>query len=319
VKSQRRTLVSTLLLAALAAGTVAFAWFGVEKKDEAAERKKAADEKLYAFSPAKVKAVTVEAKGGTTRLARARTGDVDGWRVEAPVQAEAERAAVEALVDKVAELRRKAAVAAAPDDAALARYGLARPRARVALALEDGKVETLALGDENPFDGTFFVRTTGGAVELVPGDVRWSVERGTFDLRDKTVVRFDRQQVATLRFRVGATTFEATRDGAPTRLPGALWTLSSLKATAFADETGKSMTAHGLDHPAREVALLGKNGKELDRLLVSPERGGKTFAKAASSPRIVEIDPASLASLPRSADDLKETPPPNPQAEAAPK
>ncbi|HEX9290614.1 MAG TPA: DUF4340 domain-containing protein [Anaeromyxobacteraceae bacterium] len=318
MRSKRRTLLSTLLLAALAAGAVAFAWFGVEKRDEAAERKKVADEKLYAFSPAKVKTVTVEAKGATTRLARARTGDVDGWRVEAPVQADAERAAVDALVDKVAELRRKAAVSAVPDDAALARYGLARPRAKVALALEDGRVETLALGDENPFDGTVFVRTTGGAVELVPGDVRWSVERGTFDLRDKTVLRFDREQVATLRFRMGATTFEATRDGTPTRLPGVLWTLSSLRATAFADESGRSIAAHGLDHPAREVALLGKDGKELDRLLVSPERGGKTFAKAASSPCIVELDPGSLASLPRSAGDLKETPPPNPQAKTAP-
>src|SRR6266536_2255220 len=144
MKSKRRTLLSTLLLAVLAAGAVAFAWFGVEKRDEAAERKKVADEKLYAFSPAKVKTVTVEAKGATTRLARARTGDVDGW----PVQADAERAAVDALVDKVAELRRKAAVSAVPDDAALARYGLARPRAKVALALEDGRVETLALGED---------------------------------------------------------------------------------------------------------------------------------------------------------------------------
>src|SRR6266496_1486178 len=113
MRSKRRTLLSTLLLAALAAGAVAFAWFGVEKRDEAAERKKVADEKLYAFSPAKVKTVTVEAKGATTRLARARTGDVDGWRVEAPVQADAERAAVDALFDTVGRSRRKARVSAA--------------------------------------------------------------------------------------------------------------------------------------------------------------------------------------------------------------
>jgi Domain of unknown function (DUF4340) len=432
MKSTLRPLLSTLLLVAAAAGAVAYAWFGIARKDEATERKKAADEKLYAFTPAAVKAVTVEAKGTTTRVARAGAGGGEGWRVEAPVQADAERATVDALVDRVAELRRKAAVAPAADGAALARYGLARPRARVELALEDGKVETLALGDENPFDGTVFVRTTGGAVELVAGDVRWAVERGTFDLRekrllpfdekqlsrvevtapklsyalsrekdgdawrldaplkeradestasrilgairglrataflqdarddralgldrprwrvklvgtggqartllvaeapaakgatgprplharldgarevatveagaakdleqdllalrDKTVLRFDREQVAAVRFVSGGSSFDATKEGAPTRLPSALWTLSSLQATAFADETGKALA-------------------------------GRTFARAAWSPRIVEIDPAALAPLPKSPEDLRESAPapPGAAASAAPK
>jgi len=453
-----RTLLSTLLLIALAAGAVAAAWFGIVKKDEAKDVKKAAEEKLYAFGPAKVKAITVEAKGETTALARSG----DGWRLESPVPAAAERATVESIVDKVAELRRKSSITQAPDAAALVRYGLSKPRAKVTLTLEDGKKETLSLGDENAFDGTAFVQTTGGAVELVPGDVKWSVERSTFDLRekrllpfedkdlqrvsvvtprlsyelvregdawrldapakeraddttvsrvlgairglrataflrppqddralvldrprwkvklvsgggtrtlvmnekarerageataphgeetgprplhaklegaaevavlaagsvkdleqdlfalrDKSVLHFDREKVAAAKFTVGGSTFEARKDSTAGRLAGLLWTLWSLKAKAFVDETGRSLAEHGLDSPARQVALLGADGKELDRLYVSADRGGKTFARSASSPRIVEIEGSALESLPKSPQDLSETPEPKPEA-----
>ncbi|OFX22412.1 MAG: hypothetical protein A2V77_22875, partial [Anaeromyxobacter sp. RBG_16_69_14] len=380
--------------------------------------------------------------------------------------------AADALVDKVAELRRKAAIAPAPDAASLTHYGLSQPRARVVLTLDDGKVETLALGDESSFDGSVFVRTTSGAVELVTGDAKWSLERTTFDLRekrllpfddeelrrvevtaprlsyalvrdgktwrldapakeraddataarvlgairglrataflgspqgdrahglekprwkvrlvaasgaprtlllgeaprppsrppsspaspprdqtgtsslyakiegarevavlpdgaakdldvdlfalrDKTVMHFDREKVAAAKFTVGSSSFEgkvdAKQEEGGRRLASLLWTLSSLKAKAFADESGRTLAEHGLDHPAYQVALLDQGGKELDRLLVSADRGGKTFARALSSPRIVEIDPAALASLPKSADELQEKPPL--KAEAAP-
>jgi hypothetical protein len=95
-----------------------------------------------------------------------------------------------------------------------------------------------------------------------------------------------------------------------------LWTLASLRARAFADESGRALAEHGLDRPAREVALLGPDGKELDRLYLSAERGGKTFARSASSPRIVEIDALALASLPKSAQDLVGRPDSKPEAKA---
>jgi hypothetical protein len=447
MKAASRTLLSTLVLLVLAGGAVAAAWFGIAKKDEAAQARKAAEEKLYAFAPAKVKAMTVEAKGETTSLTRAG----EGWRIESPVRAAAERATADAIVDRLAELKRKSSIARAPDAAALARYGLAKPRAKVTLTLDGGKKETLALGDENAFDGTAFVQTTGGDVDLVPGDLRWTVERGTFELRDKrllpfeekdlqrvsvvtprlsyelarekhgwkldaplkeraddttvsrvlgairglratafleppqddralgldeprwkvtlvspgatrtlaigeeaggrpapggktgphplhaklegsgevavlaegsakdlgqdlfalrdkSVLHFDRDEVAIARFTVGGSSFEAKKDSAAGRMAGLLWTLWSLKAKAFADESGRALAEHGLDHPAREVALLGKDGKELDHLYVSAGRGGRTFARSASSPRIVEIDGSALESLPRSAQDLAEKP-----------
>jgi hypothetical protein len=145
----------------------------VERKDEAARVRREGEERLYRFSPGEARAVTVEAGGETTRFVRAG----GGWRAEAPGQATPATEAIDALLERVSGLRRKATLSAAPDAGALASHGLARPRARVTVALGEGRAETLELGDENPFDGTVFVHTTAGAIELVGGDVRWTIER----------------------------------------------------------------------------------------------------------------------------------------------
>ncbi|HTP24294.1 MAG TPA: DUF4340 domain-containing protein [Anaeromyxobacteraceae bacterium] len=310
MSARSRTLLSTLVLLSLAGAAVGFAYFGVEKKNEAAEAKKAAEEKLYSFSRSKVKAVTVEAKGETTKLVRSG----EEWRVEAPVHAEADQLVIDSLLDGVIELHRKAAIAPAAGPDALARYGLSKPRARVVIALDDGKIETLALGDENEFDGTEYALTTSGAVDLVNASVKWAIEKTPFDLRDKTILRFDRDKVVAIRFSSGGSSFEAGKDSP--RLSSAISTLSALRAKAFVDDSGRSRDEHGLARPAREVLLLGDGRKQLERLIVSPERGGKTFAQAASSPRVVEIDASGLAPLPTSAHDLDEKPAPKAEASA---
>jgi len=478
MNARTRALFTPATLVAAAAAAVAFAYFGIERKDEAKQAREESQAKLYSFAPALVKSVELTAKGSSTRLVRAG----EGWRLEKPVQADGDRSAVEALVNAVSELKRKSAIADRPEATQLAQYGFSSPRAKVTLTLEDGRQETLALGDENEFDGTTFVRVSSGAIALVPGEIRWPIEKSTFDmrekrllpfeerdlarievatptlayalardeaadggwrldspvkgaadasttsrvvgairglratafvggggkdaagalerprftvrlvpakgaprtlvlgpapagkkeekspsplyarlagsaevatvagdatkdlevdlfaLRDKRVLRFDRDAVAAVRFG-GAAAFEVREVAAggagpeawkvvaagdpavaPGKMDSVLWTLSSLKAKAFADERGATSAAYGLDHPALEVTLLDREGKELDRLAVSSPRGGRTYARGNRSARIDEIEGSALASLPKSADDLREkAAQPGPRAQAGEK
>jgi hypothetical protein len=180
MRARTRNALSALALLALAAGAVALA-LAVGKKDEAAQATQLAGELLFAFAPADVAGLTVIAKGETTVLARQE----GGWRITAPLAAPADAGAVERLVRRVAELRRKGSVQPGADPAARERYGLASPRARVELVLRGGKKETLAVGGENPFDGSVFVESTSGAIDLVGAEARWGVERGTDELRAK--------------------------------------------------------------------------------------------------------------------------------------
>jgi hypothetical protein len=183
VKARTRTALGTLALLAAAAG--ALLW--VRQADERAEgqrRAREAEGRVFDFAAAEVRELTVEARGDTTRLVR----DGAGWRIPA-LEAAADRAAADALAERLAGAPKKGEAAPPPLDAkALAGFGLARPAVRVQAALAGGRTASLALGDPNPFDGSRWARAGDGPVLVVPGDLAAWLEKGTFDLRDKRLM-----------------------------------------------------------------------------------------------------------------------------------
>jgi hypothetical protein len=90
----------------------------------------------------------------------------------APEEGPADGAAVEALLDRLRGLRRRAGVAPGRDPAV---YGLAPPRGRVLVRLADGGTTALDLGDDAPVGDAFYARlgkeviaVSGSAASLVP-------------------------------------------------------------------------------------------------------------------------------------------------------
>jgi hypothetical protein len=176
------------------------------------------------------------------------------------------------------------------------------------------------------------VRAGTGPVLLVAGDLEFALERGTDDLRDRTVLRFDREQVRGLRAEaLGGTVWAVERrpaapdkggalEGwdlvAPSRAPAqadkvtaALQGLSWLRALRFAGGAGaEQATAAGLAPPRRTYVLLGAEGKEIGRVEVGREANDSVFVRSSAGPRVMEADKASLAALPAAAADLVEKP-----------
>jgi hypothetical protein len=299
--ARTRSLLPLAVLLAAAAGAVAYAYYGIGRRDDAAQAKKEADAKLYLFDPLKVTAVTVEAKGARTHLVRAG----EGWRIDAPVAADAERATVDALVDDVARLRRKSSVAENPDPAALATYGLASPRAKVTLAVDGGKLESLALGDDSAFDGSVFVRTTSGAVELVAGSVKYALERGTFDLREKRLLPLEEKDVARVEITAPGGAYALTRDGDAWRLDApiedkadpagvqrVLSAIRGLRATDFAKAGAAAVRA--LERPQWTVKLVDAKGASRTLRLARPRaaRGAQPealYARLEGSAEVAKV------------------------------
>jgi hypothetical protein len=319
MRARTRSVATTLALLVAAAAAVAWAYLGVGKRGDAERERKEREERVFALEPAQVREVVVTARGETTRAVR----DGERWRLAAPVDAPGERAALDALVERVAALRRTSEVAPAPGGE-LARFGLAKPRATVELALADGRRETLALGDENAFDGSVYARPTSGAVVAVPGDVRWALERGAFDLRDKRLLPLEEDPVR-VEVKAPRLAYALERDGDGWRLaaPAAgaadpdaaarvVGALRALRATGFAP--AGDPRAKALSRPRFTVAVRGKEGP------------GRTLAvadvpatKAAPSARVARVEGApDLALLPADAlsaldltlAELKEKPPP---------
>ncbi len=289
MKARARSAVVTLALLAAAAGALAVAW-RVDRAGEAEKKRKESSDKLLSFDRAQVKEVVVEAKGGSVKLARAG----EGWRITSPVSAAADRGTVDALLDRLATLTRRSEVA--PAGGSLAPYGLAKPRARVTL-VGAGGTQSLAIGDESSFDGSLFVQPTGGGVERVGGDVRWSLEKDLFDLRDKRVLPVEEKDVSRLEVSAPKLAYALERDGArwkvtspfadradASTLARVLGAVTGLRATRFVDAPAGD-APYGLDRPRYTVKLAGPGGAAHVLRLGAPAAPPRKEKKDAAAPR----------------------------------
>ncbi|MBI5068645.1 MAG: DUF4340 domain-containing protein [Deltaproteobacteria bacterium] len=329
MKARSRTAAGTLALLAAAAAALLYAWYGVDRRGEEEGKRKEAEEKVLAFDTGQVKALRIEAGGAVTSLTRAGAGGA-GWRIEGLGEA-ADGGAVEGLLSRLAGLRRKAEVAARPDAAALASSGLAPPRGRIELDLEDGRRLAVSLGEPSGFDGSLPVRAGEGPVLLVDAGAEWALLRKTDDLRDRALLRFEPGKVQRVRLLAGGrVAWEAARRpgvegeaagwdltaprAAPAdagRVESTLRAASALRALRFADGAGRAREA-GLEPPARTLVLLGEGGSELGRVELGKEANDSRFARSSAGPRILEVDRGAAAAVAPSVEELVERPKPPP-------
>jgi hypothetical protein len=262
MRARARNALVTLALLAATAAALAIAFYAVERPMEREKAAQEAEEKVLAVGRDEVRALRLAGKGPEVRLERAG----DGWRVTAPLEAPADRAAAEALLDAALELRRRQRVA--EPDAGLASFGLSPPRMRLTLELAGGGTRELEVGDENPFDGSLFVRAGGPVVAVAPG-ARYSLEKGLFDLREKQLFPVEEKDLVRLELKGPRIDAVLVRQGGEWRLSSPIAeradraavgrlasALRGLRATRFDDAPGPA-AGYGLDRPRFEVTARG--------------------------------------------------------------
>lgn len=297
-----RMLVNLAAAVVVAAGLGTYAYVGVFQAEQAEEARKSADEKLVPLESAAVKKLTVQAKGETTVLEK-RDGS---WRIVSPVEAAADSSAVEALVSRLAEARRKSEVKASDPKP----YGLDAPRITVA-AEGDGAKAELALGARNGFDGTLFAKDGAGRFATVDSSLEGALGKTTLELREKRLVVVGEDQVASLQVKAGGQAFTLAKkdDGwwldAPVEehaddetASAMLRALQDLRATAF-PATGD----FGLDAPVAEVRLQRKEGAALELKIAEKEK--KLYVQADGGP-VAEVPTGLVEKLVRTVEELRD-------------
>lgn len=298
------------------------------------------DKSLVTFEDQDVQRFELERDGTTIAAERV---DAEQWRITKPGTYPADSAEIRALLASIRGLRADDFVS---DDAAadLGKFGLTQPQLRVAVWIgKDAAQKTLLLGafkdDDKNKKSIYAKRAELPAVVTLPDYAIKNLDKRLGTLRDKTVLRFAKDQAATLAVtrKDGAGFTLAKRDGtwhveesgegverAPT-MTRFLDDIAGFKGTEILSEDPKvDLREYGLGTPDMSVAVSGADGKAIGTLIGArgPEPAGdpnaKAFVTAVGSGIVYVVKPFVYDRIDKKLADFRELPRSTPSPGAAP-
>jgi hypothetical protein len=296
---------STLALVAVAAGLGAYIYFVDANRPETE-----AKEKVFTVATDDVEELRITAKGETSVLKKS-----DGtWKLVEPVATDADQTEVTSLLSSLTTLEVTREVD--PKAADLGEYGLTAPKADITYTAK-GVTGRIRLGDQTPTGGDLYaVKGDDPRVFLLPTFVETSLTRNAFDLRDKRVLRFERDKADAVEVTNGAATAAFTRADSEWRvtapvtargdygaIEGLLTRLSSSKMASIEAGDVNELAKFGLDKPATTVVV--KTGSSAATLHVSADKDGKVYARDLARPLVFTVDATLATDVRKGVDDYR--------------
>ncbi|MGE0361617.1 MAG: DUF4340 domain-containing protein [Vicinamibacterales bacterium] len=297
---------STLALVVAAVGLGAYIYFVDSERPETE-----AKAKVFAVEADAIEEIRVAAKGETSLL-RKTNGT---WAMVEPIATDVDQNEVSALVSGLANLEENREVE--PNAANLAEFGLAEPKADITFKAAGGATGRVRLGDQTPTAGDMYaVKDDGARVFLVATFTENTLARSSFDLRDKRVLRFERDKADGLEIRNAKGTAVMTRADSVWRITspsnargdygvieGLLTKLSTTMMAAIVAPEVKDPVAFGLDKPVATVVV--KTGSSAATLVLGTTVAGRTFARDLSRAMVFTVDESMATDMIRGAEEYR--------------
>lgn len=305
-----RGLTSTILLVLVLAGLGGYIYFVELKKPVVDPEAKA---KAFAVTADQIEAITVAVAGGDTSKLR-KSGET--WALVEPVQDEADGPSLTSMTSTLASLDIQRVVNEAPTD--LGEYGLGPAKVEVTFTAKGGKEYRLQLGDKTPSGGDLFARLPDEKrVFLVTAGLQDTFNRSAFDLRNKMILRYDREKADRFELTRGTTALEASRKdsdwsiakpiairGDYGTLEGVVTSLSAVPMQKIVSTDATNLRQYGLDTPTLTASVTV--GGTRHTLLVGGKADGEfSYAMAEGRPAVYTIAPTVISDLSKGLNDLR--------------
>lgn len=309
---------SFLILLVLALGIGAYAYFVESKREpsDAAAATATKSTKVLTVDAAKVEELEVKsASGDVTRLKK--TGS--DWQIVAPSPMDADQQAVNTLVASLESLESSKTIDENP--ASVKDYGLDPARAVIGVRQTgETAMRKIDLGTKTPTGADLYARVEGQPkLILVGASADDTLNRSTFDLRDKAVLKFDRAKADSLKLEpAGSAAVSFAKKGTDWRLTVPLdakadfSTVDSLvgkladtkmKSLVVAD-VGTDLKKYGLDKP-QAVATVGAGSTRATLALGGKADDGSIYARDLSRPMVFSVEATLLDDLKKKPEDIR--------------
>lgn len=299
---------SFLVLLVVAIGLGAFVYYD-SKKAPGDEKKQ---EKVFADVAAdKIEQVTVKTESGEqTTLQKQGTA----WQVTQPATVPADEAEISGITTNLSNLEVQRVV----DDQAtdFTQYGLDPARIDVAFKA-GGKDHRLLLGQKTPTGADMYAKLPGAPrVFLVSSYLDATFNKTAFDLRDKTILKIDRDTVDRVELQTPGRTVSIAKQGAEWRITspsdaradfgaveGIVGRLNTSPMKSIVEDP-KDLKEYGLDAPIATVRV-GTGSSQAGLAIGKSAGDGVVYAKDLSRPMIFTVDAALADELKKPAEDFR--------------
>jgi len=240
------------------------------------------DRDLMTFKSEDVQKLVLTKDDGTT-IEIDREGD--NWKIVKPAPYKADDTAVREAISELVNAKVADFITDTPAD--VAKYGLEKPHAMITIYLKNGSQQSLLFGfkqTESGKDGIYVRRGERAPVYTVHEYVMTGINRSLLNFRDKTVFAFDPAAIESVNVK------DASEQFTIKRAPGGKWDISEggktspgdvaaverfldqlrdLKGTSIVADPMPSFMPFGMNAPAIDIALAGKNGQQLGEIKLS--------------------------------------------------
>jgi len=304
---------STLILLVVFLGLFGYVYFYDSKRPATPPTPEKA--KAFNVQADKIEELSVKAASGeTTRLKK----DSGTWQVVEPSSMNAADSEMTSMTQSLASLEIQRVVDENPPD--LSQFGLAQPKVDVGFrASGQTSLTHLLIGDKTPTGGELYAKTQDQKkVFLISSYLDSTFNRTPFDLRDKAILKFDRDKVSALEIMRPKDSMTLAKNGSqwslgkPIRatadsatVEGLIGQIQSAQMVALTANEAKDLKQYGLDRP-RVTTTISTDGGPSTTLEVGKSAPDGTFYALDASRRLVfTISQALVTELEKPSSDYR--------------
>ena len=308
-----RGLRSLIVLVVILGGLGAYIYF-VESKREPASEGTETKAKALTLEAEKVEELQIKAGSGPTATVRKTKGT---WDLVEPEATKADETEASGIASNLASLEIQRVVDENP--ASLADYGLDPPRADVAFRTAGAKdFRHLLIGDKTPTGGDLYVKFADEKrVFLIASYLDTTFVRTPFDLRDKSLISFDREKLDKVEVSAGQTTLELARAAGewsltkpfPARADygtaeGLVSRIQSARMKSIVPFDPKKLAQYGLDRPQAAIAFLAGSARS-NLAIGKAAPDGTLYARDAARPMVFTVEASLMDDLKKPVSDFR--------------
>jgi hypothetical protein len=303
-----RGLTTTIALAVVLLALVGYIYFVDAKKPAsgAAETKA----KAFAVEADQIEEIRIAPAAGESSRAEKTKGT---WQLVEPEKTDADQGQLSNAASSLASLDINRVVDDNPQD--LAQYGLNPPKVDVAFRVKGQKnPRHLLLGEKTAAGSDLYAKTPDEKrVFLVSSFLDGTFNRTPFDLRDKTVLKFDHDKVDGIEIAHDGMTVQLAKTAGDWALikpykaradfaaaEAALTALSSAQMQKIVAPEAKDLKTYGLDKPNVTVTVMA--GSTRAALAIGKVEAESAYARDLARPMVFTIPQSAAVDLEKSAD-----------------